>query len=188
MENPSVFTWSYPVVLNPDDNGTWLITAPDIPELTTWAPIDDLVAAIQNARNALVAALAARVERGEDIPTPSPAKGRLSIIAPTLVGLKVALYRAMRMQRITQKEMARRIGCDPKDVRRLLDLTHNSRSDIVDRALLAAGVQPPTSAVEMHAVVRDRAADVEIKKIAMSGAEIQSLRSFVRKQKLKSRS
>ena len=35
--------------------------------------------------------------------------------------------------------MARRIGCDPKDIRRLLDLMHRSRLDRLEAALAALG-------------------------------------------------
>ena len=185
MQNISVFTWSYPLDLAPDDNATWLITSPDLPELTTWAPIGQLADAVRYARKALVAALAARIERGEDIPPPSAAKGRLSVIAPTLVGLKVALYRAMRAQGISQKELARRLNCDPKEVRRTLDVTHSTRADFLDRALHAVEVQPPSSAVEIHAIVRGAVNDIEVKRAAMYGAEIHSLLRFARKKKSK---
>jgi antitoxin HicB len=183
MENISVFTWSYPLDLEPDDNGTWLITAPDLPELTTWAPIGKLPEAVQYARKALVAALAARMQHGEDIPHPSAAKDRLSVIAPTLVGLKVTLYRAMRAQGISQKELARRLNCDPKEVRRILDVTHSTRANLLDRALLSVEVQPPSSAVRIHAIIRGAANDIEIKRAAMHGAEIHSLLRFARKKK-----
>jgi antitoxin HicB len=186
MKNISVFTWSYPLDLEPDDNATWLITAPDLPELTTWAPIGQIAEAVQIARKALVAALAARIERGEEIPTPSPANGRLSIIAPTLVGLKVALYRAMRAQGISQKELARRLDCDPKEVRRILDVTHSTRADFLDRALFSVDVQPPSSAIEMHAIVRNVVNSLEMKQAAMYGAEIHSLLRFTQKHRRRS--
>jgi antitoxin HicB len=187
MEKTSVIAWAYPLELESDDNGTWLITAPDLPELTSWAPIDRLEETIRNARNALVAALAARIERGEDIPAPSPARGRLSVVAPTLVGLKIALYRVMRAQGISQKELARRLDCDPKEVRRLLDVTHGSRADMLDRALMAVGVQPPSSAIALHAGERDGSSDRTIERVAMQGAEINALLGFARRHKEKFR-
>ncbi len=40
---------------------------------------------------------------------------------------------------MTQVTLARRLGCDPKDVRRLLDLMHRSRLDRLEAALAALG-------------------------------------------------
>ena len=56
-----------------------------------------------------------------------------------LVAAKLALYEAMRAQRITRSELARRLGLQENGVRRLLDLDHRSHIDQVDRALAALG-------------------------------------------------
>lgn len=58
---------------------------------------------------------------------------------PPLVAAKLALYEAMRAQRITRTELARRLGLQENAVRRLLDLDHRSHIDQVDRALAALG-------------------------------------------------
>ncbi len=56
-----------------------------------------------------------------------------------MAAAKLAIYQAMRDQGVTQVALARRIGCDPKDVRRLLDLMHRSRLDRLEAALAALG-------------------------------------------------
>ena len=61
------------------------------------------------------------------------------MILPPLVLAKLALYEAMRVQRITRTELARRLGLQENPVRRLLDLDHRSHIDQVDRALAALG-------------------------------------------------
>jgi antitoxin HicB len=45
----------------------------------------------------------------------------------------------MRDARLTQSALAERLGCDPRQVRRLLDLDHNSRLDQLEAALAALG-------------------------------------------------
>src|SRR6267154_379000 len=103
----------YPVVLEPDDNGTWLVICPDLPEVPTWG--EDQEDALRHAADAIEEALAARMAHREPIPEPSrrqamaastgrrkikspiAAKARPVIRVPSLPPLtdaKVALYRA----------------------------------------------------------------------------------------------
>jgi antitoxin HicB len=67
----------YCVNLTLDDNGTILVTCPDLPEVTTFG--EDEEDAIGRAADAVEEALAARIARREDIPTPS-ALPRLKIL------------------------------------------------------------------------------------------------------------
>ena len=64
----------YPVVLEPDDNGTLLVTCPDLPEVTTWG--EDADDALRHAADAIEEALAARIAHRDEIPEPSPSHGR----------------------------------------------------------------------------------------------------------------
>jgi antitoxin HicB len=59
----------YTVTLTPDDNGTVLVSCPDLPEVTTFG--DDEGDAIARAADAIEEALAARIARREDIPIPA---------------------------------------------------------------------------------------------------------------------
>jgi len=61
----------YPVILTPDDNGTILVTCPDLLEVTTFGEDDE--DALQRAADAIEEALAARIAHREDIPDASPA-------------------------------------------------------------------------------------------------------------------
>jgi antitoxin HicB len=56
----------YTVTLTPEDNGTLLVTCPDLPEVTTFG--DDEEDAMARAADAIEEALAARIARREDIP------------------------------------------------------------------------------------------------------------------------
>lgn len=56
-----------------------------------------------------------------------------------MVAAKVAIYQAMRGAGLSQAALAERLGCDPRQVRRLLDLDHRSRLDQLESALAAQG-------------------------------------------------
>ena len=48
---------------------------------------------------------------------------------------KAALYLAMREQRITKAQLARKLACDEKEVRRLLDPRHPTKLPRINEAL-----------------------------------------------------
>jgi antitoxin HicB len=50
---------TYPIKLEPDDNGTLLVTCPALPEVTTFG--EDEADAIEHARDAIEEAIAARM-------------------------------------------------------------------------------------------------------------------------------
>ncbi len=128
----------YPVATELDDNATVLVTFPDFPEAVTYG--DDEATALSNAVGAIIAAISARMDDGQDVPLPSEAlDGRPSVTLPPLVAVKAAIYLEMRRQRVSKSELARRLGQNPRQVDRLLDVTHSSRHDQLDRALAALG-------------------------------------------------
>lgn len=129
--------FTYALTLTQDDNGTLLVSCSDFPELTTFG--DDEADAVAHARDALVAVVASRIDRGEDIPEGSPARGRPTVNLPPLVAAKVALYRTMREGKVRQVELAERLRRDPRQVRRMLDPTLGGRIEDIDRALAALG-------------------------------------------------
>ncbi len=129
---------TYPATLEPDDNGTLLVTFPDFPEAVTYG--DDEQGALLNAVGALTAAISARMDDREDVPAPSAvAHGQPAVTLPPLVAVKAAIYREMRRQGVSKSELARRLGQNPRQVDRLLEATHSSRHDQLDRALAALG-------------------------------------------------
>lgn len=127
----------YPILMEPDDNGTLLVTCPDIPEVTTFG--EDERDALRRAADAIEEALAARMVRRENIPSPSPSKGRKVPDLPPLTVAKVGLYRAMREAGIGKAELGRRLGWHGPQIDRLLDLNHRSKIEQIDRALRAVG-------------------------------------------------
>lgn len=127
----------YPVKLEPDDNGTLLVTCPDLPEVTSWG--EDEADALHRAADAIEEALAARIAHRDDIPEPSPARGRPAPSIPPLTLAKVALYRATRASGISKAELGRRLGWHAPQIDRLFDLRHHSKIEQIDQALRALG-------------------------------------------------
>ncbi len=84
-----------------------MATFPDVPEAITGG--SDRAEALAMAEDALATALAGYVHEKWDIPTPSEAvDGQVSV--PAVVAAKLALYSAMRSQRITKVELADKLG------------------------------------------------------------------------------
>lgn len=129
--------FEFRISVAPDDNGTMLITCPDLPEVTTYA--EDAAALIVNAGHAIEEALASRIADGRDIPAPSPAEGATAIRLPLLTTLKVALYVAARQQGVTRADLVRRLDTHREQVDRLFRLDHASRLDQIEAAFRALG-------------------------------------------------
>jgi antitoxin HicB len=126
----------YRIKLEADDNGTFLVTCPALPEVTTFG--DDEADAMRHAAGAIEEAIAARMADGEDIPEGHQRGPRL-LRLPALTVLKVELYRQLREAGITRAELARRLGWKRESVDRLFRLDHASRLEQLEAAFGALG-------------------------------------------------
>ncbi len=126
----------YAVKLAPDDNGTVLVTVPDIPEALSFG--EDEEDALARAADAIETALIGAIDAREPIPSPR-AKGRKFVSLPVLSVAKIGLYEAMRADGVGKAALARKLGVALPQIDRLLDLRHHSRMDAVERALAALG-------------------------------------------------
>ena len=131
--------FSYPVVLTADDtDGGFVVSFPDLPEAITQG--DDAGDALAQAADALEEAVAGRLRRGDDVPAPSrPRRGQHVVPVPAQTAAKAALYLALREAGLSKKQLAARLGCDEKEVRRLLDPRHPSKLPRLQAALAALG-------------------------------------------------
>ena len=127
---------SYRIVLTADDNGTIMVTCPDLPEVTTFG--EDKADALLRAVDAIEEALAARMAKREAIPAPSAGKGR-RVTLPALTVLKIELYRAALREGVRKAGMARRLHLHAPQIDRLFDLRHGSRLDQMEAAFHALG-------------------------------------------------
>ena len=117
--------YDYPVTLTPLENGDVMAAFPDLPEAVTCG--ESAAVALKWGQDALHVALAGYMDERRDIPAPSsPAPGQFVLAPSPLVAVKLGLYQAMRDQGISQLKLAELLHCDARQVRRLLDLDHQS--------------------------------------------------------------
>ena len=135
----------YRIKIEPDDNGTLLVTCPALPEMTTFG--DDEADAMRRAVGAIEEAIAARMADGEDVPEGHQRGPRL-VRLPALTVLKVELYRQLREAGMTRAELARRLGWKRESVDRLFRLDHASQLEQLEAAFGALG---QTVSVSVHA-------------------------------------
>jgi antitoxin HicB len=135
----------YRVKIEPDDNGTLLVTCPALPEVTTFG--DDEADAMRHAADAIEEVIAARISHGDGIPQGHERGPRL-VRLPALTLLKMELYRQLRATRITRAELGRRLGWKRESVDRLFRLDHASRLEQLEAAFGALG---QTVSVSVHA-------------------------------------
>ena len=129
---------SYPVILTKDENDTVIAQFPDVQEAITVGA--DKSNALDWAQDALVVALTGYMEERRDIPQPSkPKKDQKSVPLPAQVAMKLAIYQSMRDQGITQAALGECIGVDGRQIRRILDLDHNTSLSQLVRALKCLG-------------------------------------------------
>ena len=129
--------FDYPVILTPDD-GTMLVTFPDVPEAITFGADTD--EALMYAVDALESALSFYVDDRKPLPVPSkPKRGQKTVRPSALECAKLGVYQAMMEQGIRKSELARRLGWHMPQVDRLFDLRHASRLDQIEAAARALG-------------------------------------------------
>ena len=130
--------YAYPCNLTPDEDGALVVNFPDVPEAITGG--ENRSQALEMAEDALATALAAYVHEKREIPVPSAlVEGQELVAVATVVAAKLALYSAMRAQRITKVELAGRLGISESAVRKLANPDHRSHITQVQKALRAVG-------------------------------------------------
>lgn len=131
--------FTYPVALTPDKkDGGFVVTCRDVPEVVTQG--DSIEEAISEAEGALEAAIEMRIEDGMDIPVPSSKKrGEHLAGLPVATAMKAALHISMQELDVSKAELARRLGLDEKEARRMLDPKHATKVPALERALHALG-------------------------------------------------
>ncbi len=128
----------YPCVLQPENEGGFSVTFPDVKGANTCGNTRE--EALAMAEDALVAALGAHFHLRGDIPLPSSIrKGQESVPLPVVVAAKLALCTAMKEQGITKVELGKKLGVSESAVRRLCDPDHRSHVGNVDKALRLLG-------------------------------------------------
>jgi antitoxin HicB len=163
-------TLAYPIKLEADDNGTFLVTCPDLPEVTTFG--EDESDALLHARDAIEEAIAGRIADGREIPKPKPHPNCLQAVLSTQAALKIQLYLTLKEEGITRAELMRRLQWKRPSVDRLFQIDHATRIEQFDSAFRALGRQLGVTAFTLgdkgRAIVEVKLSGDEIKKKAAS--------------------
>jgi len=130
--------YEYPFKFTSAEKGGWVITCRDLPEAISQAEATEDREEV--ASGCLQAALEARIRHEMELTQPSKPKAREVLIAPPAgTAAKAALYVAMREAGVSKMELARRLGVDEKEVRRMLDPGHGSKLPRIAEAIEALG-------------------------------------------------
>jgi len=131
--------FEYAVALKPAEEGGFVVTCRDLPQLITQG--DDLAHALAEAVDAMDEVFAAYMLAGLDFPVPSKARRGEHRVAPPAGALaKAALFVAMREAGINKMQLAKRLGVDEKEVRRLLDPHYPSKLPRIAKAVELLGM------------------------------------------------
>jgi antitoxin HicB len=131
--------FTYPATLVRDSKaGGYTITFRDLPEAITQA--ENIADARIQGADCLEEAIAGRIRLEESIPQPSRArKNDLAVSLPALMAAKASIYLALKEAKISKSELAKRLKCDEKEIRRLLDPRHKSKIERIEAALEVLG-------------------------------------------------
>ena len=131
----------YPALFIPDEEeGGFVITFRDLPEAITQG--ESVEEGLIEAIDCLEEAIANRIVMDLPIPLPTPSDEQEHAIPLSIqMAAKAALYLTIREVGITKVELAKRLHCDEKEVRRLLDPLHPSKLPRIESALSAVGRQ-----------------------------------------------
>ena len=130
--------FQFPVLLRRAKEGGYVVICRDLPQLVTQG--DDAEDALEQASDAMDEVFAAYLTEGMDFPAPSKARRGEHLVAPPPETVaKAALYVAMRKAGISKVQLARRLGVDEKEVRRLLDPHYGSKLPRIAKAISLLG-------------------------------------------------
>lgn len=128
----------YRAGIEPDPEGGFLVTFPDVPEAITSGNTTEEARA--NAVEALGLALRGIVAMDRRLPEPTAnGSGLVPVAVDPATALKLAVIDAFRNSGMTKSELARRIGRAENEARRILDPDHPSKLPLLRAALSAFG-------------------------------------------------
>lgn len=147
---------SYPVTLKSYKGGQVGVFFADVPEAITAGTNE--VEALDRAQDALTVALSSYLDDGRPLPVPSKAKrGQPMVVLPPRVALKLAIHEAMCEQGVTQARLGELLGIDGRQVRRILDLGHESKLSQLEAALSALGLRASVSVTKVSPIATSMA-------------------------------
>ena len=133
----TIQAFAYPARFKLAEEGRYLVTFRDFPGATDGA---DFSEAMTEPIDFLESALGHLVHYEMDIPSPSPVRRNEILVSPSAVtAAQVALYSTMRAEKVSAKDLAKRLKLPVADVLRLIDLASYPPVEKIERALAALG-------------------------------------------------
>ncbi len=133
-----MFSIAYPATFRRDSTGRPIVSFPDFPRAHTDGK--NLQEAFEEATDCLGSVIASHIADKREIPDPSAIRrGQKLVPVPLWIAGKLALYRTMREQNVTNSALARRLGVRETVVRRMLDPDHATKSEKLQAALSVLG-------------------------------------------------
>jgi len=130
--------FQYPVLFTPAEEGGYVVTCRNLPQLVTQG--EDEQDALAQAIDAMDEVFAAYMINGLDFPEPGKKKRQEQLVSPPAETMaKAALYVAMREAGINKVQLAKKLGVDEKEVRRLLDPHYGSKLPRIAEAIRLLG-------------------------------------------------
>ncbi|MHB8310730.1 MAG: type II toxin-antitoxin system HicB family antitoxin, partial [Metallibacterium sp.] len=130
--------FEYAVALTPADEGGFVVTCRDLPQLITQG--ESVADALAAAADAMDKVFATYMLAKLDFPHPSKQRRDEHRVAPPPEAVaKAALYVAMRESGISNVQLARQLGVNEKEVRRLLDPHYASKLPRIAQAVALLG-------------------------------------------------
>lgn len=157
--------FAYPARLTKGPDGRLTVSFRDLPDaLTDGADRDE---ALFEAADCLDEAIAGRINRREPMPEASALRrGEVEVAVPAVMAAKAAICETARRAGLTKAGLARALGCDEKEARRLLDpkyptklarltdaLTRLSSSLVLELATPLPAPDPAHTAAQVRAAL-----------------------------------
>jgi len=120
-----------------DPDGGFIVTFPDVPEAITAG--DDMAQALEHAEQALGLALRSYHMRGLALPVTRHHEGLQPVSLDAWNTLKLAVIEAFNEAGITKVELARLLGKQETEARRILDPNYPTKLQTLEQALSVLG-------------------------------------------------
>ncbi len=131
---------SYAVTLKQYQGGQIGVFFADVPEAISAGKSE--AEALDRAQDALIVALSGYLDDGRPLPVPTkPKRGQHVVVLPPRVAIKLAIHEAMRERGVTQAQLGELLGIDGRQIRRILNLDHESKLSQLEAALAALGLR-----------------------------------------------
>ncbi|PRD45932.1 HicB family protein [Phyllobacterium phragmitis] len=126
----------YGALLESDPDGGFVVTFPDVPAANTHG--ENRAEALTNAAEALGLALRGYLQQGKELPQ-AVTNTTDAVAVPADDAMKLALVQAFNAAGISKTELARRLGKDEVEARRILNPDHPTKFPAMQAALAVLG-------------------------------------------------